>query len=68
MNLQISITEPTYQLDATSVPPHQPIDIIVCIHNALAEVQRCLDLIVQYSTPPYTLIIVDDGILHAGTI
>ncbi len=57
----ISITEPTYQLDATSVPPHQPVDIIVCVHNALAEVQRCLDSIVQYSTPPYTLIIVDDG-------
>jgi GT2 family glycosyltransferase len=61
MNLQISITEPTYQLHAASVPPHQPVDIIVCVHNALADVQRCLDSIVQYSTPPYTLIIVDDG-------
>lgn len=61
MNLQISITEPTYQLNAASVPPHQPVDIIVCVHNALADVQRCLNSIIQYSTPPYTLIIIDDG-------
>lgn len=66
MSLQISpsisITQPTYQLDAVGVPPHQqPVDIIVCVHNALADVQRCLDSIVQCTMPPYTLIIVDDG-------
>jgi len=75
MNLQISpsvsITQPTYQLDTVGVSHHQqPVDIIVCVHNALADVrvhnaladvQRCLDSIVQCTMPPYTLIIVDDG-------
>ncbi|MBS4095582.1 MAG: glycosyltransferase [Sulfuricella sp.] len=36
-------------------------DIIVCVHNAPEDVQRCLSSIVRYTLPPYNLIIVDDG-------
>jgi len=37
------------------------VDIIVCVHNALDDVQRCLDSIVINTDPPYRIIIVDDG-------
>src|SRR5205823_4498993 len=37
------------------------VDIIVCVHNALDDVQRCLASIVQRTMPPYRIIIVDDG-------
>lgn len=39
----------------------QRIDIIVCIHNALDDVCRCLESIQAHSRAPYQLIIVDDG-------
>jgi len=43
-------------------PPHQAsVDIIVCVHNALEDVQRCLESLVRYTLPPYTVILVDDG-------
>ncbi|OQY54565.1 MAG: hypothetical protein DRR08_18275 [Candidatus Parabeggiatoa sp. nov. 2] len=62
MLIDLPITRPTYQLDAAGVPKHQQsVDIIVCVHNALADVQHCLDSIAQHTTPAYTLIIVDDG-------
>ena len=38
-----------------------PIDIIVCVHNALEDVKRCLDLLVACTLAPYRIIIVDDG-------
>jgi GT2 family glycosyltransferase len=37
------------------------VEIIVCVHNALADVQRCLESVVRYTSPPYALILVDDG-------
>jgi GT2 family glycosyltransferase/glycosyltransferase involved in cell wall biosynthesis len=37
------------------------VDIIVCVHNALADVQACLTSVVRYTRPPYSLLIVDDG-------
>jgi GT2 family glycosyltransferase/glycosyltransferase involved in cell wall biosynthesis len=37
------------------------IDIIVCVHNALADVKNCLESINCYTLPPFRLIIVDDG-------
>lgn len=37
------------------------VDIIVCIHNALEDVKRCLGSVVQHTTQPYSLILVDDG-------
>jgi GT2 family glycosyltransferase len=36
-------------------------DIIVCVHNALDDVKRCLYSIVQHTRHPYSVIIVDDG-------
>ena len=58
----LSITLPAYQLDYAGVPKHQQsVDIIVCVHNALDDVQRCLDSIAQYTNLPYNLIIIDDG-------
>lgn len=58
----LSITLPSYQLDYAGVPKHQQsVDIIVCVHNALDDVQRCLDSIAQHTNFPYKLIIIDDG-------
>lgn len=37
------------------------VDIIVCIHNALDDVRRCLNTVLQETPPPYQLILVDDG-------
>lgn len=37
------------------------VDIVVCVHNALADVKNCLDSVVQKTEAPYTLILVDDG-------
>ncbi|RME59490.1 MAG: glycosyltransferase [Caldilineae bacterium] len=46
-------------------PPVRPhtasVDIIVCVHNALEDVQRCLDSVVRWTAEPYRLILVDDG-------
>lgn len=36
-------------------------DIIVCVHNALSDVKRCLESVVRHTSPPYSLILVDDG-------
>ena len=40
---------------------HQSVDIIVCVHNALDDVKRCLESVVCNTYPPYQIIIVDDG-------
>ena len=52
-------------LNALSLPEAQlrtePVDIIVCVHNALADVQNCLTAVLRSTLPPYRLIIVDDG-------
>ncbi len=37
------------------------VDIIVCVHNALPDLQRCLEAVVRHTTLPYSLILVDDG-------
>lgn len=39
----------------------QTVDIIVCVHNALEDVKRCLNSIVEHTNKQYELIIVDDG-------
>lgn len=58
----LPITLPSYQLEDTDVVQHQPaVDIIICVHNALADVQRCFDSVYQYTTLPYNLIVIDDG-------
>lgn len=43
-------------------PPHRkPVDIIVCIHNALDDTRRCLQSIVENTSHPFRIIMVDDG-------
>lgn len=37
------------------------VDIIVCVHNALEDVQRCLGSVLRYARPTDSLLIVDDG-------
>lgn len=42
--------------------PHRAsVDIVVCVHNALDDVRRCLSSIVCNTLPPVNLILVDDG-------
>jgi len=44
------------------VPPHQAsVDIIICVHNALEDVARCLESVRQHANPPCSVILVDDG-------
>ena len=42
-------------------PRSEPIDIVVCVHNALDDVSQCLDAVIQSTQQPYRLIIIDDG-------
>ncbi len=37
------------------------VEIVICVHNALDDVKRCLTSILNYTTSPYHLILVDDG-------
>lgn len=37
------------------------VDVIVCVHNALDDLTRCLSSLARYTRPPYRLILVDDG-------
>ena len=51
---------------APSLPPepqprYENVDIIVCVHNALEDVRRCLESVVVKTLPPYHVILVDDG-------
>jgi GT2 family glycosyltransferase/uncharacterized coiled-coil protein SlyX/predicted O-methyltransferase YrrM len=49
--------KPAKPLEAHSVTA----DVIVCVHNALEDVKRCLESVVRHTTKPYSLILVDDG-------
>ncbi len=45
-----------------TVPPRTAtVDVIVCVHNALDDVRRCLESVYRWSSPPFSLILVDDG-------
>jgi GT2 family glycosyltransferase len=35
--------------------------VIVCVHNALDDVSRCLESVFQWPSPPFSVILVDDG-------
>jgi len=43
------------------VPHEEPVDVVVCVHNALDDVRVCLESVVVRTRPPYRLIVVDDG-------
>jgi GT2 family glycosyltransferase/glycosyltransferase involved in cell wall biosynthesis len=36
-------------------------EVIVCVHNALEDVKRCLESVLRHTSMPYSLILVDDG-------
>jgi GT2 family glycosyltransferase len=40
---------------------HENVDIIVCVHNSLEVVGRCLESVIAETLPPYHVILVDDG-------
>lgn len=45
-----------------AVRPHPTnVDVIVCVRNALNDVQSCLQSVFKHTNQPYTLILVDDG-------
>lgn len=46
---------------AYTQPHTSPVDIVVCVHNALEDVKRCLNSVLHDTMPPYRLILVDDG-------
>ncbi|MBX3052742.1 MAG: glycosyltransferase [Caldilineaceae bacterium] len=44
------------------ITPHtQAVDLVVCVHNALEDVRRCLDSVLRHTAQPYRLLLVDDG-------
>jgi GT2 family glycosyltransferase/SAM-dependent methyltransferase len=58
----IQICEIESVVNSPRVEPHIPsVDIIICIHEALDDVKRCLDSLFEHTTQPYNLILVDDG-------
>lgn len=58
---RLYIVEPVEERSA--VPVHTAsVDVIICVHNYLDTVRRCLNSVLEYTTLPYRLILVDDGI------
>ena len=55
------IETPPVAPPAPVMPRQAPVDIVVCVHNALDDVKRCLDSVVRHTAQPYTLLLVDDG-------
>lgn len=53
--------EPRAPIDQTLRPRDAGVDVIVCVHNALEDVRRCLDSVFRHTAPPFRLIVVDDG-------
>jgi GT2 family glycosyltransferase len=43
------------------IPHVIPVDIVICIHNALEDVKKCLESVIRHTHPPYKLILVNDG-------
>lgn len=37
------------------------VDIVICVHNALGDVSRCLESVIEFTSAPFKIIIVDDG-------
>jgi GT2 family glycosyltransferase/glycosyltransferase involved in cell wall biosynthesis len=38
-----------------------PVDIVICVHDALADVRACLESLLRTTMPPYHIVLVDDG-------
>ena len=39
----------------------QSVDIIICVHNALEDVKKCVESVFEFTSFPYHIIFVDDG-------
>jgi GT2 family glycosyltransferase len=39
----------------------EKIDVVVCVHNAFEDVQRCLEALVEHTSQPFSLVLIDDG-------
>jgi O-antigen biosynthesis protein len=60
-----------FRIEQIEIAPHRPrpsvrvhqasVDIVICVHNALPDLERCLDALQRHTQPPYQLILVDDG-------
>jgi len=60
--LETLLNTQSWMADCLDIPVHKnEIDIIVCVHNALEDVNKCLNSIISQTQQPYALIIVDDG-------
>jgi len=59
----IRFSESYKKTDRTSsVKKHgSTVDIIICVHNALIDVKKCLESVIKHTKSPYSLILVDDG-------
>lgn len=56
------VPTPAYEFcRANTAETPDSVDIVICIHNALEDVKRCLASIQRNTTHPYRLILVDDG-------
>lgn len=63
-NAPVSVSQ-VYFDEVSYPPPLQShtatVDIIICVHNALDDVKKCLTSVIRYTSMPYNLILVDDG-------
>jgi GT2 family glycosyltransferase len=47
--------------DSNAEPGRPSVDVVVCVHNALEDVRRCLWSLVHKASYPFRLIVVNDG-------
>lgn len=38
-----------------------PVDIVICVHDALPDVMACLESLLRTTMPPFRLVLIDDG-------
>ncbi|RLT39122.1 MAG: glycosyltransferase, partial [Chloroflexi bacterium] len=56
-NVEIALAPPRPPI----TPHREAVDIVICVHNALEDVQRCLASVLRHTAQPYALLLVDDG-------
>lgn len=61
-DLNINSIISTNIIDCSRIKIHEEnIDVIICVHNAIQDVQKCLESIIAHTTDPFSIIIIDDG-------
>lgn len=58
---QDQIPKPKQQKPVNPEKDHGPVDIIVCVHNALADVKNCLQSVIKNTNYNYRILLVNDG-------